>query len=144
MNQAAATIHDVGEMGDFDPNKDQENGTVSDPLSPPDGMGEQEQDGDHKESRVERLKQANVNDIATACAEGIEKIRSLELERSTINSKIKAIRDDLESKGINRNALAVNLAISKMDDDKLDGFDLSNQILRNAINKKLEYQPDLF
>jgi len=126
----AMSLSGVGPMGDFDPDADI------------DGMDEEEQDGDREQSREEKLRDADLAGLTTECLEAINEIKQLEEKRQEINAKITAVRSRMESKGINRKALAVVLAYSKMTEDQADGFDTSVLVLRKAINQPM--QSDLF
>ena len=93
-------------------------------------------------TKEEQLRGQDVSELEAAALVAVNQIKQLDVEASALNAKKEEIRQRMESKGINRHALAASVRISKMDEDKLDGYDLSLLILRRAIGNPM--QPDLF
>lgn len=77
----------------------------------------------------------DINKVITAA---IEKISGLELQRETINSQIKAVVEDLESRGINRHAFRYAVRVMKMSESKREGYDLSYMLVRQAADQPLQ------
>ena len=88
------------------------------------------------------LKAQGLTAIQSACYDAIKRVETLAKERELINSKITAIRDEMETKGISKKAFNMVLQIAKMNEDHLDGFDTSFLVLRKAIS--LPVQSDMF
>jgi len=88
------------------------------------------------------LKSQGLTVLQAACYEAVKRVETLASEREMINSKINAIREEMEAKGISKKAFNIVLQIAKMNEDHLDGFDTSYLVLRKAIS--LPVQSDMF
>lgn len=73
------------------------------------------------------------NDVINkAVSKAVDDIKKLKDERSGINSKISAIIEDLESKGINRHSFRYAMRVLEMSEDQRAGLDLSYLLVRQA------------
>ena len=73
------------------------------------------------------------NDVINAAVrKAVEDIDTLKAERKAINSKISAIIEDLESKGINRHSFRYAMRVLEMSEDQRAGLDLSYLLCRQA------------
>ena len=97
---------------------------------------------DQKPTREDMIRDQNISDLEKQALDAVNELKKLNNDSSLINSKKAEIRDRMEAKGINRHALAAAVKISNMNEDHLDGYDLSLLILRRAIGNPI--QPDLF
>ena len=106
------------------------------------------QDDDNDEGQPKRklnediLAATGLTELQKVCYDAIKRVETLAKERELINSKITAIRDEMETKGISKKAFNMVLQIAKMNEDHLDGFDTSFLVLRKAIS--LPVQSDMF
>jgi len=138
MNQTAAVpLHKA--------NLDDEN-TIVDGTPDDDKRGtsdDENTEGQPKRQTQEAiLKSQGLTVLQAACYDAVKRVETLASEREMINSKINAIREEMESKGISKKAFGIVLQIAKMNEDHLDGFDTSYLVLRKAIS--LPVQSDMF
>jgi len=132
---------DVLELGDLsgDTPKDQ----VISGAGEPDGMGNSEEEKEERsKSRETRMAEAGATELQKMCAEAIKEIGVFETRRQEINAQIEKVRAELEAKGISRKALAAVMAVGKMNEDSMEGYDTSYLILRKSIS--LPLQSDMF
>lgn len=136
---AATNLHDT----DFtDPNAVVDGGAGDDPRGT-ENDGEDNGEGQPKRQTNEAILNAQgMTDLQKACYDAIKRVETLAKERELINSKITAIRDEMETKGISKKAFNMVMQIAKMNEDHLDGFDTSFLVLRKAIS--LPVQSDMF
>ena len=79
------------------------------------------------------------NDVINkAVTKAVEDIKTLKEERSAINSKISAIIEDLESKGINRHSFRYTMRVLEMSEDQRGGLDLSYMLCRQAVGMEIQ------
>ena len=79
------------------------------------------------------------NDVINKAIEkAVEDIDKLKAERKAINSKISAIIEDLESKGINRHSFRYAMRVLEMSEDQRAGLDLSYLLCRQATGMPLQ------
>lgn len=131
-------------------------GSVGGELDPPNevelieedfiDLGEEEiesiaNEGDEP-SLEETLKNQDITALEKEARQAVEELTDLANQSSLINTKKEEVRARMETKGINRHALSAAVKVSKMDEEKLDGYDLSMIILRRAIGNPI--QNDLF
>ncbi len=88
-------------------------------------------------------KGSNITKLEKDVKEGVDKIESLKLDRTSLNEEIGAVKADLEAKGIPKKALDMAMTYLNMDPDKREGFDIAYDIVREAIDLPVEH-PDLF
>lgn len=84
----------------------------------------------------------NINETTKIIEKAINDIRDLKGQRKSINEDIAAIRENLHSKGIHKQAFDFALRYLDMDVDKRQSFDLSYALVREAGG--LPLQGDLF
>jgi len=94
---------------------------------------------DKKETRLEQLSKQNLKQLQTKVATAVRKIREFESDRSEVSADMQSERQQMEAMGISKKALAMAIAVSKMSEDEMDGFDLAYDICRKAI--KRPYNP---
>lgn len=85
----------------------------------------------------------NLTALKQEIVDGLAVIKAAEEERTGSNADIEAVRARLEAKGINRRALALALAYSKMDEDQRSGFDTAYELVREAIGMPISQQFEL-
>jgi len=93
-------------------------------------------------SNQKKIKASNQKKLTSICKKAVEDLLAYEKDRSSVNADMQAIREDLQSKGIPKKALAAAINVSKMTEKEMDGFDAAYRILRDAIDKPI--QSDLF
>lgn len=84
----------------------------------------------------------NNPEVHKAIADGVARINALKEERRSINADIKAVREGLQARGLNRHALADAERFFNMDKTQRQGYDDSLAIARQALD--LPIQPALF
>lgn len=92
-----------------------------------------------KQSKLNALSnsKAMFKDIQTAAAEIMEHKK----QRQSINSKIKAIREDMEAKGIDKVAFDDGMKYFEANKKAREGYDVSRQMVQEALAAA---QEDLF
>ncbi len=71
--------------------------------------------------------------VRSAVMDAFGKIQKLEAQRSEINASIKAVREGLVTRGLNKQAIKDAERYYKMDDNQRTGYDESLAIARRAI-----------
>ena len=66
----------------------------------------------------------------------------LKISTPSINSKISAIVEEVEAKGVNRHAFKYMMKMAKMDEDQREAIDYSYGLCRQA--KDIPIQAELF
>lgn len=84
----------------------------------------------------------NLNETTKMIEKAINDIRDLKGKRKSINEDIAAIRENLQSKGVHKQAFDFALRYLDMDVDKRQSFDVSYALVREAGG--LPLQGDLF
>ena len=113
-----------------DPNEQPLDGTVGGKLDP---ESTENTDG----GGVKVTPQAN-DVINRAITKGVEDIKKLKEERAAVNSKIAAIIEDLDAKGVNRHAFRYNMRVLDMAEDQRGGLDLSYLLCRQATGQPFQ------
>ena len=73
------------------------------------------------------------NDVINqSVTKAVDDINALKEERAVINSRIRVIIEELESKGINRHAFRYAMRVLEMSKDQRAGLDLSYMLCRHA------------
>jgi len=117
-------------------------GTVGGALDQGGAKKDEASNEDQKPTREEQLRENDIENLVKEGQEAVAQINELNKESAVINAKKKEVRERMEAKGINRHALAGAVKVSNMSEDALDGYDLSNMILRKGIGKPI--QTELF
>ena len=86
----------------------------------------------------------NMEPIKAEIRDAREEVDALKEERASINDKIKAVRSNLETKGIKKEAFNMALRYMDWDEDKRRGFDLAYAVVREALGAAVDAQGDLF
>ncbi len=87
----------------------------------------------------------NIKGLHDEIRDGYEKIEKLKEERSAINAKIKAIREDMNAKGIVKDAFDAAMTYANMAPERREGFDTAYIIAREAVGLPVKgAQADLF
>lgn len=84
----------------------------------------------------------NLSETMKDIQKAISDIRELKGQRKSINEDVAAIRENLQSKGIHKQAFDMALRYLDMDADKRQNFDLAYSLVREAGG--LPLQGDLF
>jgi len=72
--------------------------------------------------------------------QAIVDIEGMEDERAEVNERIAAVKAQLVKHGINKHALKTVMAYRKLDDDKRENYDLTQQLLRRAIKTPVQME----
>ena len=87
---------------------------------------------------------SNLGPLKQEIAETAGKIGKLKQDRQAINDDIKALRENMQAKGIKKEALDMAMKYVGWDVDKREGFDLAYSIVREALSLPFKAQGDLF
>jgi len=91
------------------------------------GMGDNEQDEGNDEILI------NSEDVRLSISQVFDKLKTLELERSAINSDIKSELDNLEAKGVNRKAAKSAFKRFKLSEEEREAMDFSYEVCCSAV-----------
>lgn len=86
----------------------------------------------------------NLTKLKADIADAYCRVGALKLDRESANEAISAIRADLETKGIKKEAFDMAIRYANWDEDKREGFDIAYQLVREAIDMPMNAQGDLF
>lgn len=84
----------------------------------------------------------NISGLKKEVVEGVDKIRKLREDQAAVGQNIQAIRENLQSKGVAKEAVDWTIRYMGWDEDKRKQFDLAFVIVREALGVPL--QSDLF
>jgi len=96
------------------------------------------------EKSADPMHGSNIKKLKEDAQRGVQKINQLKDDRTAINEEIAAVKADLQAKGIHKKALDMAMTYMNMDPDKREGFDVSYDIVREAIGLPVKAQGDLF
>lgn len=111
-------------------------------ATPPRGSRGGTQVGGGNGAGVAAVSMKDNPEVRSAVAQAFERIKELEDQRRDINAQIKAEREGLVSRGLNKQALKDAERYCKLDETQRQGYDESLAISRKAMS--LPIQPGLF